>query len=956
MFLRRPIFGIQNLRCMMNYALLRLPFLTIFYLLLHTAGAQQCEFRLLLNDSYGDGWNGGVLTLTNGPTVLQLILSDGSDSIVSFSATSGTPVQLNWTPGNIDFEVSISLLNNDGDLLFSVTDPNAGSLYNIPAVCIACLKPLNVVIENVYDTYAKVRWAPAVGTSLPVGWWVIYDSTGFTPGPGKGDSLYVMLPKATIPGLAKKTFYDFYVQQDCGNGETGDLTGPFTFETYRSDDVGITGAPSPESGCDLGVETVTIRMTNFGANPQSLIPFNYSVNGIPAGVPQPQDGFYTGVIGKDSTTIIEFETQYDFSDPGEYLIEVWTEMNGDEFTANDTFRFRIVNRLEAPYEQDFETWSGGWHVDTSASPFSSWEFGTPNTPGIPSAASGKNAWVTNLDGPYSPGELSYLASPCFDFSNLANDPVIEFSLIYETETEYDGGFLEMSDDDGANWVKIGAIEEGLNWYNFDNVNTDLGLVWAGSSNGWVIARHRLPGAAGKASVRLRFGFGSDPLFQFDGMGVDDIRVFEPVADDLAGLTISTNADGEDCGLVDDEVTFRFINLGAQPQTLISVSYALNGTAPVTENVGPVVVNPDEIFEYTFTTPFNSQDGLFEIKSWTNLAGDGEPANDTATYVLDHLPDPVPVHEDFEAGFPAGWQSNGSVTSGHNNISQVLALRMNNNNPSFTAELPRVGFVSPGDTFTFDYRIVNFAGAGGVATTLSGGTKFEVLISTDCGDNFQTAYTINAANHTPSVGLQTVAIDLLPYIGLSVLIRFKGTWAAGDFYFDLDNINLRACPADMNLSAETVPADPGQNNGSATVNVGLGNPPYQYVWSTGDSTQTVTGLTTGTVTVTVTDDLGCSSVLNVLIGNSPVNEIPGLTRFTLQPNPTTGATTLFVTLDHPAEVQVQLLDLTGRLVWSSAPIQSDNLSERLDLSHYPDGMYLIRLTADGRSVVRKLVKG
>jgi len=45
-----------------------------------------------------------------------------------------------------------------------------------------------------------------------------------------------------------------------------------------------------------------------------------------------------------------------------------------------------------------------------------------------------------------------------------------------------------------------------------------------------------------------------------------------------------------------------------------------------------------------------------------------------------------------------------------------------------------------------------------------------------------------------------------------------------------------------------------------------------------------------------------------------------------------------------------------LVWSSAPIQSDNLSERLDLSHYPDGTYLIRLTADGRSVVSKLVKG
>lgn len=282
--------------------------------------------------------------------------------------------------------------------------------------------------------------------------------------------------------------------------------------------------------------------------------------------------------------------------------------------------------------------------------------------------------------------------------------------------------------------------------------------------------------------------------------------------------------------------------------------------------------------------------------------------------------------------------------------------MNNNNKTFNAELPRVGFVSPGDTFTFDYRIVNFAGGGGVATTLSGGTKFDVLISTDCGDNFQTAYTINSASHTPSVAMKTVAIDLLPYAGLSVLIRFTGTLTSGDFYFDLDNINLRACPADMNLSAETVPADPGQNNGSATVNVGLGNPPYHYAWSTGDSTQTATGLTTGTVTVTVTDDLGCSGVLNVHIGNSPTAEIPGLAHLAIQPNPTNGMAMLLATFDRVSDLRVELLDLTGRLIWSSNPIQSDRLSEQIDLSHYPDGLYLVRITADGRSVTRKLIKG
>ena len=135
---------------------------------------------------------------------------------------------------------------------------------------------------------------------------------------------------------------------------------------------------------------VKIVMTNYGAKPQSLVPFKYSVNGFDAGVPQPQDGFFTGVLGKDSSEVIEFETTYDFSAPGEYLITVYTEMSNDEDVMNDTFNYYVVNRLITPYAQDFETWSGGWYVDT-ASTNSSWAFGTPAKDNISGAASGQNA-------------------------------------------------------------------------------------------------------------------------------------------------------------------------------------------------------------------------------------------------------------------------------------------------------------------------------------------------------------------------------------------------------------------------------------------------------------------------------------------------------------------------------------------------------------------------------------
>ncbi|NKQ39204.1 MAG: hypothetical protein HF967_07040, partial [Methanosarcinales archaeon] len=60
---------------------------------------------------------------------------------------------------------------------------------------------------------------------------------------------------------------------------------------------------------------------------------------------------------------------------------------------------------------------------------------------------------------------------------------------------------------------------------------------------------------------------------------------------------------------------------------------------------------------------------------------------------------------------------------------------------------------------------------------------------------------------------------------------------------------------------------GDNNGSAMAN-GIGGAPgltgYQYNWSNGATTQTISNLTAGTYTVTVTDQTGCTSTSEVTI--------------------------------------------------------------------------------------------
>ncbi|MEN9332734.1 MAG: hypothetical protein RLZZ94_1824, partial [Bacteroidota bacterium] len=90
-----------------------------------------------------------------------------------------------------------------------------------------------------------------------------------------------------------------------------------------------------------------------------------------------------------------------------------------------------------PYNQDFENSDGGWTVGGTNS---DWAWGAPVKSTINAASSGAKCWISgNLSGSsYNGGEKSYVESPCFDFTSMAN-PIIKFSIFWDTERQYDGG-------------------------------------------------------------------------------------------------------------------------------------------------------------------------------------------------------------------------------------------------------------------------------------------------------------------------------------------------------------------------------------------------------------------------------------------------------------------------------------------------------------------------------------
>ncbi len=922
-----------------------------------------CEYTLNLSDSFGDGWNGGFLEVTIGNTTTTYTLDNITDNgeFASFPilVTEGDPIILAFTAGGFIGEVSYNLVDAEFNTIFEdgvLGTAQEGIVFESSATCPSCppVPTSNISIENIRAFRADVSWVP----SDPAGTTIIeYGEAGFMP--GAGDFKTVSGASTTLFNLAENTAYEVYLSAACSNGDTSITVGPYAFMTPYANDVGVTALLDPVTGCNLDVaDSITLNITNFGGLPQTLIPFNFAVNGIPGGVNMPTDGIFTGVIGTDSTDVAEFDAIYDLSEPGEYFFEIWTDLENDSVRTNDTTRVLVVNIpeiVEYPYYETFEEWGGGWTVEADGDEAPTWEYGQPAGTLINSAVSGANAWVTNLDGEYNNSERSYLLSPCLDFSSLDEDPRIAFFMNFNSESCCDEAWVEISFDDGESWDKVGEADTGVNWYN-DTFND----WWDGTGGfeGWGYVQNILTGAADSTDVKVRFVFSSDASIPAEGIGLDNILIGPVIADDMAAASLATLEDAP-CGDPEDEVTFTIRNVGDDPQQDIPVAYSVNGGPMVVESTGQPIVFPGEDLEYTFEQTFDSSvPGVYEIRAWSMLDDDGFTPNDTTFFRFQTAAD-LPYKEDFEAGnIPEGWITSGNfnVSDGHNLSSFAIHANVWSFNDSVAITLPVLGPVAANDTLRFDYRYVEYF-PGTEATTLSEGDSLAVGISTDCGETFTSVEVINSMNHTPSVDLATVEIPIgADYAGEYIQVRFLGLWGEGDYWLDIDNVNIRRCTS-INVDS-TITNTTGAAVADGSINLMPTNSegPFTYEWGTGDSTRVITGLLPGDYTVTITDGFGCQDVKTFTVDiASSVIELDNIGSINLAPNPTTGLSTLQVAFKRPVDARIQVLNTMGQLLYEARDEQVTTGTYPIDLNRYDSGLYLIRIFAEGQVKTAKLIK-
>ncbi|MEL6132703.1 MAG: hypothetical protein AAFR59_04985, partial [Bacteroidota bacterium] len=211
-----------------------------------------------------------------------------------------------------------------------------------------------------------------------------------------------------------------------------------------------------------------------------------------------------------------------------------------------------------PYFEDFESSDGGWTagpINPGGIGASTWVWTEPMNPIIDTAFSGLNCWITRNDTTsfslppyvYAPNEFSAVESPCLDFTNIAN-PGIQMAIWYESEFNQDGTVFQGSTDGGNTWFTIGGYLDELNWYNDTTItgNSNGGpgggsIGWSGisanntGSGQWIQAQHLLNGMGGQPNCKVRFAFSSnnnsDPASLFDGFAFDDILIADvPVLD------------------------------------------------------------------------------------------------------------------------------------------------------------------------------------------------------------------------------------------------------------------------------------------------------------------------------------------------------------------------------------------------------------------------------------------
>lgn len=161
------------------------------------------------------------------------------------------------------------------------------------------------------------------------------------------------------------------------------------------------------------------------------------------------------------------------------------------------------------------------------------------------------------------------------------------------------------------------------------------------------------------------------------------------------------------------------------------------------------------------------------------------------------------------------------------------------------------------------------------------------------------------------------------------------------------------PAAISCTVAVTAIVTGVDLATATVSGQQGS--VSYAWSNGQNTAVASGLSVGSYTVTVTDNItaGCTATATVVL--TGIEELTAV-NYSIYPNPTSGNLTVNFVNAASDEYRIRVMNVVGQEILTERVVFGGNYVKTLDLSGVETGVYFVTISSSkGTSTDRIIVK-